>query len=59
MFRIPLITLYAGTVIVAVGFHYMIASQVENGWIFFFSVYPLIIITTSVFNFFVLIKKAL
>lgn len=30
MFRIPLITLYAGAVIVAMGFHYMIASQVEN-----------------------------
>lgn len=41
-------------------FHYMIASQVENWWVnTFFSVYPLIIITASVFNFFVLIKKFL
>lgn len=56
MLRIPLVCLYAGAVIVAMGFHYMIASQAENwGIFFFFRVYPLIIITVSIFNFFVLI----
>lgn len=30
MFRIPLFTLYACSVIVAMGFHDMIASQAEN-----------------------------
>lgn len=59
MFRIPLITLYAAAVMVTMDFHYMIASQVENWGINFFSVYPLIIITASVFHFFVLIKKYL